>query len=117
MLLVRAFNCSYRMTNEEKFQGMNHSKNLLASTSNRLCSNRKVALNFESGDEIVPVFVGLQHLYLQIVLRNEVLKFIDADVNEATLCENHRNLRGILGVGDWDQTSFNWYRLRNALSA
>jgi len=31
------------------------------------------------------------------------------------LCENHRALRGILGVGDWDQTSFNWRRLRDTL--
>lgn len=32
------------------------------------------------------------------------------------LGENHRALRGLLGVGDWDgQTSFNWRRLRNTL--
>jgi len=32
------------------------------------------------------------------------------------LCENHRALRGILGVGDWDEvTSFNWRRIRNTL--
>jgi hypothetical protein len=30
------------------------------------------------------------------------------------LSENHRSLRGILGVGDWDEsTSFNWRRIRN----
>ncbi len=108
----------------------------------------KVALNFESRDEIVPVLGGLQHLYSQIELRNEVLKLVGTDVNENTrddigregfsywqilvlgvvrlgcnlnydklqdLCENHRNLRGILGVGDWDQTSFNWRRLRDTL--
>lgn len=32
------------------------------------------------------------------------------------LCENHRALRGILGVGDWEETSFNWRRLRDTLS-
>lgn len=32
------------------------------------------------------------------------------------LGENHRALRGILGVGDWDtETSFNWRRIRNTL--
>lgn len=32
------------------------------------------------------------------------------------LGENHRALRGILGVGDWDNsTSFNWRRIRNTL--
>ncbi len=32
------------------------------------------------------------------------------------LSENHRSLRGILGVGDWDDsTSFNWRRIRNTL--
>lgn len=108
----------------------------------------KVALNFESRDEIVPVLAGLQHLYSQIELRTEVLKLIGWDVNENTrddtgregfsywqilvlgvvrlgcnlnydklqdLCENHRALRGILGVGDWEETSFNWRRLRDTL--
>ena len=32
------------------------------------------------------------------------------------LAENHRALRGVLGIGDWDeQTSFNWKRIRNTL--
>lgn len=108
----------------------------------------KVALNFDSRDEIVPVLAGLQHLYSQIGLRTNVLQRIGDDVNENTrddvgregfsywqilvlgvvrlgcnlnydklqdLCENHRALRGILGVGDWDQTSFNWRRLRDTL--
>ena len=109
----------------------------------------KVALNFESRDEIVPVLAGLQHLYSQTELRSEVLGLIGSDVNENTrddtgregfsywqilvlgvvrlgcnlnydklqdLCENHRTLRGILGVGDWEETSFNWRRLRDTLS-
>ena len=108
----------------------------------------QIALNFESRDEIVPVLVGLQHLYSQIELRNQVTKLVAADVNEESrddigreglsywqimvlgvvrlgcdldydklqdLCENHRSLRGILGVGDWDQTSFGWRRIRDTL--
>ena len=31
------------------------------------------------------------------------------------LCENHRALRGILNVGDWDETSFRWQRIRDTL--
>lgn len=31
------------------------------------------------------------------------------------LCENHRALRGILNVGDWDDTSFRWQRIRDTL--
>ena len=108
----------------------------------------KVALNFESRDEIVPVLAGLQHLYSQTQLRTEALELVGGDVNEETrddvgregfnywqilvlgvvrlgcdlnydklqdLCENHRALRGILGVGDWEETSFNWRRLRDTL--
>ena len=108
----------------------------------------QVAMNFESRDEIVPVLVGLQHLYSQIELRNQVTQLVAADVNRDTrddigreglnywqilvlgvvrlgcnldydklqdLCENHRSLRGILGVGDWDQTSFGWRRIRDTL--
>lgn len=32
------------------------------------------------------------------------------------LCENHRALRGVLGVGDWDDvTNFGWRRIRDTL--
>ena len=32
------------------------------------------------------------------------------------LAENHRSLRGVLGVGDWDQsTHFGWRRIRDTL--
>lgn len=31
------------------------------------------------------------------------------------LCENHRSLRGVLNVGDWDGTSFDWRRIRDTL--
>jgi len=108
----------------------------------------QIALNFESRDEIVPVLAGLQHLYSQIELRDQVTQLVATDVNAETrddigregfsywqilvlgvvrlgcdldydklqdLCENHRSLRGMLGVGDWDQTSFGWRRLRDTL--
>lgn len=108
----------------------------------------QIALNFESRDEIVPVLAGLQHLYCQIELRDQVTQLVAADVNAETrddigregfsywqivvlgvvrlgcnldydklqdLCENHRSLRGMLGVGDWDQTSFDWRRIRDTL--
>ena len=108
----------------------------------------QVALNLESRDEIVPVLAGLQHLYSQIQLRDQVTQLVAADVNEKTrhdigregfsywqilvlgvvrlgcnldydklqdLCENHRSLRAILNVGDWDQTSFGWRRIRDTL--
>ena len=108
----------------------------------------QIALNFESRDEIVPVLAGLQHLYCQIALRDQVTQLVAADVNCQTrddigreglsywqilvlgvvrlgcnldydklqdLCENHRSLRAMLGVGDWDQTSFGWRRIRDTL--
>lgn len=108
----------------------------------------QVTLNFECRDEIVPVLVGLQHLYSQVELRDQVTALIAADVNATTrddvgreglsywqilvlgivrlgcnltydklqdLCENHRALRGILNVGDWDETSFDWRRIRDTL--
>jgi len=108
----------------------------------------QIALNFESRDEIVPVLAGLQHLYCEIGLRDQVTHLVARDVNAQTrddigrqgfsywqvlvlgvvrlgcnldydklqdLCENHRSLRGILGIGDWDQTSFGWRRIRDTL--
>ena len=36
----------------------------------------QVTLNFECRDEIVPVLAGLQHLYLQSDLRDQVTKLI-----------------------------------------
>ena len=108
----------------------------------------QVSLNFECRDEIVPVLVGLQHLYSQIELLDQVTAWIAADVNATTrddlgreglsywqilvlgivrlgcnltydklqdLCENHLALRGILNVGNWDETSFDWRRIRDTL--
>ena len=44
----------------------------------------QVTLNFECRDEIVPVLAGLQHLYSQIELRDQVTALIAGDVNETT---------------------------------
>ena len=44
----------------------------------------QVTLNLECRDEIVPVLAGLQHLYLQIELRDQVTQLISDDVNGTT---------------------------------
>lgn len=108
----------------------------------------QVSLNFECRDKIVPVLVGLQHLFWQVELRDQATALVAGDVNATTrndvgrkglsywqilvlgivrlgcnltydrlqdLCENHRAVRGILNVGDWDQTSFDWRRIRDTL--
>jgi IS5 family transposase len=108
----------------------------------------QVTLNLGCRDEIVPVLAGLQYLYLQNELRDQVTQLIAEDVNQTTrvdigreglsywqilvlgivrlgcnlnydklqdLCENHRALRGILNVGDWDDTCFRWQRIRDTL--
>ena len=108
----------------------------------------QVTLNLECRDEIVPILAGLQHLYSQNELRDQITQLIADDVNETTrddigreglsywqilvlgvvrlgcnlnydklqdLCENHRSLRGMLNVGDWDGTSFRWQRIRDTL--
>ena len=97
-------------------------------------SIERVKLNLNCRDEIIPVLRGLQHLYSQHTLRDEILKLVAADVNRDTrddcgrrgfdlwqilvlaavrlgckmdydtmhdLCEQHRALRHIMGVGEW----------------
>jgi hypothetical protein len=110
---------------------------------------KDVKLNLNCRDEIVPVLVGLQHVYSTPELRDEILRLIAEDVNRDTrrdlgreglddwqilvlaavrlgcdldydklqdLAEQHRALRHIMGIGDWDeQTSFNWRRMRDTL--
>jgi hypothetical protein len=108
-----------------------------------------VVLNLECRHEIIPLLAGLQHLYSQLELRQQVTKLIGKDINPDSrtdigregynywqivvlgivrlgcnlnydelqdLCENHRALRGILGVGEWDRTSFSWQRIRDTLA-
>ena len=106
-----------------------------------------VKLNLECRDEIIPVLRGLQHIYSQPTLRDEILQLVGADVNRETrddcgrqgldlwpilvlaavrlgcnlnydklqdLAEQHRALRHVMGVGDWDEdTNFSWRRIRD----
>ena len=54
--------------------------------------------------------------YWQILVLGVVRLGCNLDYDKLQdLCENHRSLRGILGVGDWDQTSFGWRRIRDTL--
>ncbi|MHB8890288.1 MAG: ISNCY family transposase [Acidobacteriaceae bacterium] len=107
----------------------------------------RVKLNLECRDEIIPVLRGLQHIYSQPALRDEILQLVGQDVNRETrddcgragldlwqilvlaavrlgcnlnydklqdLAEQHRALRHIMAVGDWDgDTNFNWRRIRD----
>jgi len=107
----------------------------------------QVKVNLNCRDEIVPILRGLQHVYSQPQLRDEILALVAQDVNEHArgdrgragldywqivvlaavrlgcdldydklqdLAEQHRALRQIMGVGDWQEnTDFNWRRIRD----
>lgn len=107
----------------------------------------EVTLNLNCRDEIVPILAGLQHVYSQSSLRDEILELIARDINEHSrndcgregldywhitvlaatrlgcnldydklqdLAEQHRALRQIMGIGDWqEQIDFNWRRIRD----
>jgi IS5 family transposase len=95
-----------------------------------------VRLNLNCRDEIVLILAGLQHIYSQPQLRDEILNLVAGDVNEDSrndcgregldywhitvlasvrlgcdldydklqdLAEQHRALRQIMGVGDWQE--------------
>jgi predicted transport protein len=97
---------------------------------------REVTLNLNCRDEIIPILRGLQHLYANAPLRQELLTLVGKDVNQKTsrkygrrgmnyweiavlasvrlgcnldydklqdLAENHRRLRQIMGIGDWQE--------------
>jgi len=106
-----------------------------------------VTLNLNCRDEIVPVLLGLQYIYEQHQLRDEILGLVAEDVNEDSrtdcgregldywhiavlaavrlgcnldydklqdLAEQHRAMRQVMGVGDWqEQIDFNWRRIRD----
>ena len=108
-----------------------------------------VPLNLECRDEIVPILLGLQHLYTDTKLRRKVVTLIASDLNENSRrdvgrpgmddwhvvvlaavrlgcnldydklqdhVENHRALRGIMGIGDWqDADGFTYRRIRDTL--
>ena len=95
-----------------------------------------VQLNLNCRDEIVPILAGLQHIYSQPQLRDQILNLVAEDVNEDSrsdrgregldywhitvlgavrlgcnldydklqdLAEQHRALRQIMGIGDWQE--------------
>lgn len=108
-----------------------------------------VELNFECRHEIVPVLRGLQHVYSQPALRDEILQLVAQDINHdrrddcgrqgmdywqivvlgavrlgcnldydalQDLAEQHRTLRQVMGIGDWqEEPTFNWRRIRDNL--
>ena len=107
----------------------------------------QVKLNLKCRDEIIPILRGLQHVYSQPQLRDEILDLVAQDVNEHSrndrgregldywhitvlaaarlgcnldydklqdLAEQHRALRQIMGIGDWEEDiDFNWRRIRD----
>jgi hypothetical protein len=111
------------------------------------CSSpENVSLNFECRHEIIPILRGLQHIYSQPVLRDEILELVAQDVNPESrddcgrpgmdywhilvlsavrlgcdldydalqdLAEQHRALRHIMGLGDWDEESFHFRRIHD----
>jgi hypothetical protein len=112
----------------------------------------EVQLNVNCRDEIVPILVGLQHLYSQSKMRDEILRAVAADVNRSTsrkhgrkgmdywpilvlsavrlgcnldydklqdLAEQHRAMRQIMGIGEWnddDKDGFDWRRIRDNIA-
>ena len=107
----------------------------------------EVELNLKCRDEIIPVLRGLQHIYGQPLLRDEILGLVAQDVNRHSrndrgregldywhitvlaavrlgcnldydklqdLAEQHRALRQIMGIGDWQEAiDFNWRRIHD----
>jgi hypothetical protein len=107
----------------------------------------EVELNLKCRDEIIPILRGLQHVYGQPNVRDEILHRVAQDVNEHSrhdrgregldywhitvlaaarlgcdldydklqdLAEQHRALRQIMGIGDWQEhIDFNWRRIRD----
>jgi IS5 family transposase len=109
----------------------------------------EVKLNLKCRDEMVPLLRGLQHVYRQPQLRDEILDLVARDVNEHSrhdrgreglgywqitvlaaarlgcnldydklqdLAEQHRTLRHIMGIGDWEaDIDFSGRRIRDNL--
>lgn len=54
--------------------------------------------------------------YWQIVVLSAVRLGCNLDYDKLQdLCENHRSLRCLLQVGEWDETNFGWRRIRDTL--
>ena len=95
-----------------------------------------VQLNLNCRDEIIPILAGLQYIYTQPQLRDQILNLVAQDVNQDSrsdrgregldywhitvlaavrlgcnfdydklqdLAEQHRTLRQIMGIGDWQE--------------
>lgn len=107
----------------------------------------EVKLNLNCRDEIIPILRGLQHIYGEPRLRDEILDLVAQDVNVDSrndcgregmdywqitvlaaarlgcnldydklqdLAEQHRALRHIMGIGDWQEDlDFSWRRIRD----
>ena len=56
----------------------------------------EVELNLNCRDEIIPILAGLQHIYSQPRLRDEILELVARDVNE-----HSRSDRGRQGLDYW----------------
>ena len=109
----------------------------------------QIQLNTGCRHRIIPVLRGLQHLYSQTSVMNQVLDLVEQDVSGNAnrdrgrkgmtywqimvlgaakagcdftydelhdLAENHRNLRAMMQVGEWDNEHFKWSRIRDNLS-
>ena len=109
-------------------------------------SPKNVELNFECRHELIPILRGLQHVYSQPNLRDEILDLVAEDVSRESrddcgrpgmdywqilvlsavrlgcnldydalqdLAEQHRALRQVMGLGEWEDESFNWRRIRD----
>lgn len=109
----------------------------------------QVQLNLECRDEVIPVLAGLQYIYTDSKLRNQVVKLVANDLNHDSRrdvgrpgmddwqvvvlaavrlgcnydydklqdqVENHRSLRNIMGIGDWESSdSFGYRRIHDTL--
>jgi len=70
-----------------------------------------LSLNIECRDEVIPILVGLQHLYTDSTLRNKVVKLVAADLSEGS-----RRDVGRPGMDDWqDSDGFTYRRIRDTL--
>ncbi len=106
-----------------------------------------IKLNLNCRDEIIPILQGLQHVYSQPDVRDEIMQLVAQDVNNDSrtdcgrkgldhwqvlvlasvrigcnldydklqdLAEQHRNLRQMMGIGDWqEEIEFSWTRIRD----
>ncbi len=104
-------------------------------------------LNLNCRDEIIPILRALQHIYVDVALRDKLLDLVGQDVNVDSsadhgregldywsilvlaavrlgcnldydklqnLAEEHRSLRCMMGLSDWqEKVNFDWRRIRD----